>query len=46
MTGLYTQWIRVGREQDSRERDRQTIAEKGVVAWVINLTIGENIYDG
>ncbi len=50
MTGLYMQWKVAGREQDCGETEREKEGEtecccKRVVAWAINLTNRENIYD-
>ncbi len=47
MTGLDTQWKVEEREQDSRETEREIEhCCKWAVVSVINLAIGENIYDG
>jgi len=37
---------RVGRGQTGREEERLSIAGKRVRAWVINLTVGQVIYEG
>jgi hypothetical protein len=51
MTGLNTQRKVVGREQDRGETEKEGEREmerccKWVVASVINLAVGENIYHG
>ncbi len=51
MTEFYIQRKRVGRELNSRETKRERGREtecccKRVAAWTLNLTVGENIYDG